>query len=65
MAYPETSSSIFRRTPGKESEEEPRGVGMNVWMPVRFCTDRVWLSAHSKRRSAVSVPPIAAKASGK
>ena len=34
-------------------------------MPVQFCTDGVELSAHSKPRSAASMPSIAAKASGK
>ena len=34
-------------------------------MPVRFCTDGVELSAHSKPRSAASMPSIAAEASGK
>ena len=32
MACPESSTSIFRRTPGKETEEtrcQPRSVGMN------------------------------------
>ena len=34
-------------------------------MPVQFCTDGVELSAHSKPRSAASMPSIAAEASGK
>ena len=45
---PESSISIFRRTPGKETEEaqcQPRRVGMKVWEPIQFCTDRVQLWA--------------------
>jgi hypothetical protein len=34
-------------------------------MPVRFCTDGVELSAHSKPRPAASIRFIAAEASGK
>jgi hypothetical protein len=29
------------------------------WTPVQFCTDRLQLSAQSKRRSAAFMPPIA------
>ena len=34
------------------------------WTPVQFCTDRLQLSAQSKRRSAAFMPPIA-RGSGK
>ena len=34
-------------------------------LPVRFCTDGVELSAHSKPRPAASIRFIAAEASGK
>jgi hypothetical protein len=48
MAFPESSSSIFHPTPGKETEEaqcQLRRVGMKVWEPIQLCTDRVQLWA--------------------
>jgi hypothetical protein len=67
MACPESSSGIFRRAPGKETEEDTMSItyGRYDRMAFQFCTDGVEFSAHSKPRSAASMPSIAAKAFGK